>query len=186
MAMAMVRRRIAGYAKGKKKRAPVPRRSEPNEEMVGEQAVRMYSPMAAVGRTIAPKPWWHGIWKSLAIGSGVIVGCVLAFAVIKSPTRSYADTAAERRDYPRSAVLPHSRVVGAVEARRGETGVTGAKEDAGSREIVLSNRAAPTDMSFQATAYVRKKVYLPEISGNCVVGNGSQDMGECLRRQVGE
>lgn len=197
MAMAMVRRRFAGYVKIKgKKKAPLPRRtSSPpsaDEPMVGgEAAVRVYAPMAAVGRGVEAKPWWHGLWKPLAIGSGVAVGCLIAFFVMKAPARSPAPTTVERPEYPRSVSLSHSRVVGASAARNGGAGPTGAGYVGGSDEVVLSNRAAQTDDSFRATGYVRKKVdlpekvYMPEISGSCVVKAGGGDIGECLRRQAG-
>lgn len=180
MAMAMVRRRIAGYAKVKKKRIPVPRKRDPNEEMVGEAAVRVYAPMAAVGRSVEIKPWWHGIWKPLAIGSGVATGCLIAFFVMKSPGRSDDYSSAQRPTPPRSASLPHARVVGASAARHVEATSAGT---GGSTEVVLSNRHAQTDESFRATGYARKKVYLPDISGNCS-GNGAQ-IADCLRQQAG-
>lgn len=184
MAMAMVRRRIAGYAKVKTKRIPVPRRprsSDPDEQMVGEEAiVRVYAPRAAVGRSVEAKPWWHGLWKPLAIGSGVAAGCLIAFFVMKSPDRSDDYSSAQRPEYPRSASLPHARVVGASAARHVEASSAGT---GGSTELVLSNRSAQTDDSFRATGYARKKVYLPDISGNCT-GSG-QEIAECLRRQAG-
>lgn len=181
MAMAMVRRRIAGYAKVKKKRIPVPRKRDPNEQMVGEEAVvRVYAPTAAVGRAVVAKPWWHGLWKPLAIGSGVAAGCLIAFFVMKSPGRSDDYSSAQRPEYPRSASLPHARVVGASAARRVEATSAGT---GGSTEVVLSNRRAQTDDSFRATGYARKKVYLPDISGNCT-GTGAQ-IAECLRQQAG-
>lgn len=184
MAMAMVRRRIAGYAKVKKKRIPVSRKRDPNEEMVGEAAVvRVYAPTAAVGRAVEAKPLWHGLWKPLAIGSGVAAGCLIAFFVMKSPGRSGDYSSAQRPEYPRSASLPHARVVGASAARHVEATSTGT---GGSAEVTLSSRRTQTDDSFRATAYARKKVYLPEISGNCVVtGAGARDIAECLR-QAGE
>ncbi len=185
MAMAMVRRRIAGYAKVKKKRIPVPRRKDPSEEMVGEAAVRIYAPMAAVGRSVEAKPWWHGIWKPLAIGSGVTAGCLIAFFVMKGPGGGDSSSrSAERNEYHRSVSLPHSRTVGAVEVRRG--GASFAGERAAPQEVVLSQRSAPSVESFRAAGYTRKKVYLPEISGNCTVGgSGAQDIAECLRQQAG-
>lgn len=185
MAMAMVRRRIAGYAKVKKKRIPVPRRMDPNEQMVGEEAVvRVYAPSAAVGRAVEAKPWWHGIWKPLAIGSGVTVGCLIAFFVMKAPGGDSSSRSAERNEYHRSVSLPHSRTVGAVEVRRG--GASFAGERAAPQEVVLSQRSAPSVESFRAAGYTRKKVYLPEISGNCTIGGGgAQDITECLRQQAG-
>jgi len=185
MAMAMVRRRIAGYAKVKRKRIPAPRRVDPNEQMVGEAAtVRVYAPRAAVGRSVVAKPWWHGIWKPLAIGSGVTAGCLIAFFFMKSPGGDSSSRTAERNEYHRSVSLPHSRVVGAVEVRRG--GASFAGERAAPQEVVLSQRSAPSADSFRASGYARKKVYLPEISGNCTVGgSGTQDIAECLRQQAG-
>lgn len=206
MAMAIVRRRFAGFVKVKaKKKAPLPRRPssstpDTNEQMVGDAAVvRVYAPRAAVGRAVEAKPWWHGLWKPLAIGGGVAVGCLIAFLIMKAPARSPSGSSVERPEYPRSVSLSHSRVVGAAAARNGAAGPTGAGHVGGSDEVILSNRAAQTDDSFRASGYVRKapeavdgvaaparaKVYLPEASGSCVVGGG-RDFGDCLRQQAGQ
>lgn len=189
MAMAMVRRRIAGYAKVKRKRPALPRRHDPNDQLVGEGA-RVYAPMAAVGRAVAPPPWWQKYAKPLGFGFLAIVGGLVALLIMKGPSRPAYDSSAERPEYPRSASLSHSRVVGAVAARSGGPAMAGARSGdhlGGSNEVVLSNRATPSEDSFRATGYARKKVFLPDISGNCTVtGSGGKDIGECLRQQAGE
>jgi hypothetical protein len=186
MAIAMVRRRIAGYAKVKRKRAPLPKKSNGPDDgpMVGE-AVRVYAPMAAVGRSGAPRSQWQKLWKPVFFGSGLLVGCIVAFLVMKSPSRSYSP-APERQDYPKTSPLSASRVVGASAARRSgpTTSSNGQGNVGGGEMVVLVNRNAPTDDSFRAGAYVRQKVFLPNASGDCVVSGGSDDIGDCLRRQA--
>lgn len=188
MAIAMVRRRIAGYAKVKRKRAPLPKKSGPDDgPMVGE-AVRVYAPMAAVGRSGAPRSQWQKLWKPMVLGTGLLVGCIVAFMVMKSPSRSYS-AGVERQDYPKTSPLSASRVVGASAARRsGQSAGGNAPGNVGGGEmVVLVNRNAPTDDSFRAGAYVRQKVFLPNVSGDCVVtGNGARDIDECLRPRAAE
>lgn len=188
MAMAMVRRRIAGYAKVKRKSAPLPKKSGPADgPMVGDE-VRVYAPLAAVGRTGAPRSTWQKLWKPVVIGSGLLVGCIVAFMVMKSPTRAYSG-GVERQDYPKSSSLSASHVVGASAARRSGAAPSsnGQGNLGGGEMVVLVNRTAPTDASFRASAYVREKVFLPNVSGDCVVGgNGARDINDCLRQQGGE
>lgn len=190
MAIAMVRRRIAGYAKVKRKRAPLPKKSHGPEDgpMVGETTVRVYAPMAAVGRSVPRQSAWQRLWKPAVLGSGLLIGCIVAFMSLKSPARTSYSTA-ERQDYPKTASLSASRVVGASAARRGGQSAGGnAPGNVGGGEmVVLVNRNAPTDDSFRAGAYVRQKVFLPNVSGDCVVtGNGARDIDECLRQRAAE
>lgn len=185
MAMAMVRRRIAGYAKVKKKRVPLPKKSGPADgPMVGD-AVRVYAPLAAVGRSGASRSRWQTLWKPVVIGASLLVGCIVAFMVMKSPSRSYPP-AYERQDYPKTSALSASRIVGASAARRsGSASSNGQGNVGGGEMVVLVNRGVPTDDSFRASAYVREKVFLPNVSGDCVVG-GALDINDCLRQQRGE
>lgn len=185
MGIAMVRRRIAGYAKVKgkaKPRAPLPpRKKAEDEEMVGE-AARVYTPMAAVApRQLPPRSWWQKAWKPAAGSVGVLLCCGFAYFVLNSSSRSSYDYSAEAVQYPRTSsasagVSSVSRRSGQASAYPGNNVATG--------NIVLSNRSTPTDESFRATAYVRKKVSLPNLSGDCVVkASGGLDIGECLRQQ---
>lgn len=187
MAMAMVRRRIAGFAKIKRKRVPLPKKTDPNAAMVGGEA-RVYSPMAAVGRPVVRKSFWQVYGKLTLAGIVVLIACIVAFATMRSPSRPNYDVTADRQDYPKTASASRSRIVGAVATRSGgQAADDGRLSGIGGGEMVLlTNRAAQTDDSFRASAHVRK-VFLPEISGNCVVtGSGSRDIGECLRQQAGE
>ena len=185
MGMAMVRRRIAGYAKvkGRKPRPPLPLRQD-DWEMVGERA-RPYVPMVALGpRPAPPRSWWQKAWKPFASSVGVLLCCGFAYIVFNSSSRpSYRD-ATEAAQYPRTASA--SSGVSSSPRRSGRTSSYPGNEGAPDT-IVLSNRSTPTDESFRASAYVRKKVSLPNISGDCVVkGSGSRDIGECLRQQGGQ
>lgn len=189
MSMSMVRRRVAGFAKVKrKKQPPAPRPGAAQQAGSGE--VRVYAPSAAVGRAVAPKAWWQGLLKPLGIGSGLALAGLATFVIINSPSRPASAATTERYEYPRSASLPHSRVVGAAAARTGGPAFAGAKEEGpgGGREmVVLVHRGPQTAESFRAAAYTRKKVDLPDgkiyvtaTSGECVVGAGGS-LGDCLR-----
>lgn len=180
MGMAMVRRRIAGYAKvTRKPRAPLPKRKK-DDELVGEQA-RPSAPMAAFNpRKAQPKTWWQKALKPAAIALTLLLGAGLAYLVLKSPARPAYDYSADTAQYPRT---PSSAAMSAAARRSGHTFGTSSSEG-GTDGVVVSNRSTPTDDSFRASGYVRKKVLLPNISGECVVkGNGTRDIGDCLRRQ---
>lgn len=184
MGMSMVRRRIAGYAKvdpRKKKHAPLPRRkSDPNEEMVGEEAVVSQPFMAAPRPRPEPtrlerakKPILGAVAALLALGIGFAV-----FGGFGSSGRSYAEAA---REYDRA-----SQAQAATTPRRGTAVAQEYPGNGGAvAPVSLADRALPTDESFRATAYVRKKVNLPNASGECVIREGARDFGECLRRQGG-
>lgn len=183
MGVSMVRRRIAGYAKVKgKPRAPLPQRKK-SDEMVGEPA-RPHTPMAAFApRQLPPKTWWQKAWKPVVGALGVLACCGFAYFVVNSSSRTSYDYSADSAQYPRTTSSSSSM---SSAARRGGQaaaypGSTGAPEN-----LVLSNRSTPTDESFRASAYARKKVSLPNISGDCVVKGGSLDIAECLRRQGGQ
>jgi hypothetical protein len=185
MAMAMVRRRIAGYAKVKRKRVPLPKKNSAAEEQMVGEAVRVYAPMAAVGRPLAQRSAWQRLWKPSVIGFGLLIGCIAAFMAMKSPARYSYAPAVERQDYPKTASVSASRIVGASSARRAQSG-SGGTGYVGDDAVVLSNRSAPTDESFRAGAYIRQKVFLPNVSGECVVTGSGGDIGECLRQQAGK
>lgn len=188
MGMSMVRRRIAGYAKvdpRKKKHAPLPRRkSNPDDDvMVGEEAV-VSQPFMAVSPRPRPeptlmerarKPILGAVAALVALGLGLAV-----FGGFGSSGRSYADAA---REYDRA-----SQTQAATTPRRGNAVAQEYPGNGGAvAPVSLADRALPTDASFRATAYVRKKVNLPNASGECVIrgGEGARDFGECLRRQGG-
>ena len=144
--------------------------------------------MAAVGRPVVRRPFWQTYWKPTVGGIVAVIACIVVLATIKSPSRSNYDVTADRQDYPKTASASRSRIVGAAATRSG--GRAADRSDSGGNgggETVLqTNRSVQTDDSFRASAHVRR-VYLPEISGNCVVtGSGSRDIGECLRQQAGE
>ncbi|CAG0963784.1 hypothetical protein RHDC4_00853 [Rhodocyclaceae bacterium] len=186
MGMSMVRRRIAGYAKAdprKKKHAPLPKRkSDPNEEMVGEEAV-VSQPFMAVSPRPRPAPTLMEKARKPILGAvAALVALGLGLAVFGGfgTGRSYADAA---REYERA-----SQVQASTTPRRGNAVAQEYPGNGGAvAPVSLADRALPTDESFRATAYVRKKVNLPNASGECVIrgGEGARDFGECLRRQGG-
>lgn len=184
MGMSIVRRRIAGYAKAdprKKKHAPLPRRkSDPNEEMVGEAAVER-APFMAVSPRARPEPTWMERARMPVLGAVaalVVLGLGLAiFGSFGQPT--YADVAREydRASQTQASTTPRRSAAVAQEYPGNGGAIV---------PVSLADRSLPTDESFRATAYVRKKVNLPNISGECVIkGDGAKDFGECLRRQQG-
>ena len=180
MSMSMVSRRVAGYRKGKRKSmAPPPPRAA-QEESLRESAQR-FAPFAV--RAAPPTGFWSqkSLLKGMALLGGAIVCGGLAYFVLKeggnaSSSSAYAPPARTEFAAARPPSDPSFRRQSRVSVSAG--GQTPAHSVAG------ADRALPTDNSFLATAYVRKKVSLPNISGVCVVkGNGSIDVAECLRRQ---
>lgn len=182
MGISMVRRRIAGYAKvnprSKKKHAPLPKRSE-DDVMVGEaaavQQVFMAAPRRQPERTLLEKAWkpiGGAVAALLVLGLGLVM-----FGGVGGSGRTYADAA---REYDRGTQVQAStpRRTGPTQEYPGNGGAVA--------PISLADRSLPTDESFRATAYVRKKVNLPNISGECVISGGNaKDFSECLRRQGG-
>lgn len=167
--------------KTRKPRVPLPRRPSPSDEMVGEQAKPFVFLGGTVPRAVPASPWWQKALRPAAIALGVLVCGACAYFLANQSSRPSYDRGAETRASAASSTSGGARPsrvrIAQSSAYPGGDSVV--------EPIVLSNRAAPTDASFRATAYVRKKVSLPNISGNCVVSDsGSRDIGECLRRQL--
>lgn len=185
MAVSMVRRRIAGYVKAnprsKKKHAPLPKRSE-EETMVGEAAIVSRPFVAPVRRP--PPTFFERAWKPAAGVLGALLALTIGILIFNSPGRSssyssYRETTTSPapQSYTGPGTSPR-RNGGAAQEYPGNGGAA--------PPISLADRALPTDESFRATAYVRKKVNLPNISGECVISGGNaKDFGDCLRRQGG-
>ena len=175
MGMTIVRRRVVGYVKKTRKpHVPLPRKRD-TDEMVGERA-KPFRPLAAF---VSKKPdrdgWWRRAWKPAALLAGIVAGAALIYSLAGS---LHPASSSDRSVARVSAPAPSSSL------RNNSKAVAYPNDQAGVVEVQLSNRALPTDESFLATAYVRRKVSLPNISGNCVVtGDGSRSIGECLRQQ---
>lgn len=188
MGMSMVRRRIAGYAKAdprKKKHAPLPRRksSSPDDDvLVGEEAVES-RPFMAVSPRPRPEPTLLGrTWKPA-------VGAVAALLLIGVGYFVFGGSGYDRSysSYREASSSPARSYSGQGSApRRGAAPQEYPGNGGAAAPVSLADRALPTDESFRASNYVRKKVNLPNISGECVIkGDGAKDFGECLRRQGG-
>lgn len=177
MGMAIVRRRVVGYAKLKRKRPAPPPRREASEAMVGE-AAKPSRPFAAP-KPPPPASWWQKAWKPAAVSIGALLAIGLTLLVAGSPagsraSASYADTA--------------SSAPGNLPRKGGGHKFDYPAVAAAGESASPSGRALQTDESFLASAYVRKKPVAPRASasGDCVVkGGGSRDVAECLRRQGG-
>lgn len=176
-----VSRRLVYVKRTKNPHAPLPRKKPQAEAdpMIGEKA-KPFAMLAAAPRPQAKEAGWLKFVKPALLVSGIAAfGGV--FAMMGGGTKSYSDTS--------SAEV---RTVTAAATRRPAAPSQAAKASAypGAQESVtpvLSQRAAPTDQSFLQTAYVRKKVSLDDISGNCTVkGGGSRDVADCLRRAAGQ
>lgn len=180
MSMTLVSRRVIPPSRKapQKRQAPPPPRREESGDMVGERA-KPFAAFAAPRRPPPPQTWWQKALKPAAISLGVLVSCGFAYILYKaSPTPSSGNNT----DFAAYSGATTSGG-GAAARRAGRAGVYPGNEGA-MAPIDLSARTGLTDESFLATAYVRRKVSLPNISGNCVVtGNGSRDVGECLRQQ---
>jgi hypothetical protein len=119
--------------------------------------------------------------KPTAIFVGVAALGGAVYLIGKSRPPSYDDSPA-REVRSMASSLP-SRATPALPRAARATDHAGAQER--TEPVVLSQRAAPTDESFLATAYVRKKVSLPHLSGECTVsGGGSRDVAACLRQMA--
>lgn len=188
MSMAMVSRRFAGYAK-KGKGKPRPRvvrqpTVKDKDDLVGDEARPQRAMAAFVPRQLPPTAWWQKAWKPAAISVGLLACCWFAFVVVNSSNQSSSNYAADSRSY--SSASPSSM---GISSRRGGQAAAYPGNTGATESIVLSDRSTPTDESFRATAYVRKKVSLPNkvslshMSGECVVkGGGVEDIVECLRK----
>lgn len=166
--------------KTRKPRVPLPRRPSPSDEMIGEEAKPFVFHGGTVPRPVTVGPWWQKALRPAAISLGVLVCAAGAYFLSSQTSRSSYDRGTEAR----AAAASSSVGAGRSRVRIAQSSAYPGGE-AAVEPVVLSNRAAPTDESFRATAYVRKKVSLPNISGNCVVGeSGGRDIGECLRRQM--
>jgi hypothetical protein len=180
MGMAMVRRRIAGYAKVKGKPRPPQRKDA--VEMARERA-RPSAPMVAFApRQLPPRSWWQKALMPVAGSVGVLVCCGFAYLVFNSANLPSYDYSAETAQYPRTSSSSSSM---ASSPRRSGQAAAYPGNNEGTGNPVLSNRSTPTDESFRASVYAHKKVSLPKIlSGDCVIkAGGDLDIGECLRRQ---
>lgn len=188
MGMSMVRRRIAGYVKAnprsKKKHAPLPRRRDDSDDevMVGEAAVES-RPFMAVSPRRQPEPTLlQKAWKPVVGALAALLVAGVGFLVFGGS--GYERSYSSYRETARSSPAPSQ--AGAGSAPRRAAGQEYPGNGGAAPPVSLADRALPTDESFRATAYVRKKVDLPNISGNCVIrGDGARDMDECLRRQGG-
>lgn len=187
MALSMVRRRVAGYTKARPKHRPRAPQREPrdDEQMVGEQA-RPAAPMSAMGARRAPSrssPWQKAA-KPATVAAGILLFCGIAFVALKDTVRF----ASGYRAAGESSHAAASSGAG-LSSRRGGQSSEYPRGSADTVEVVLSNRSAPTDESFLAAGYARKKAVLPAaadsgVSGECVVkGGGVADINECLRQQ---
>jgi len=182
MSMSMVSRRVVGHTKGKRKSAAPAHQSLGAGEMIGERAPKFVPMMAGA----APKPA-AGIWsqKSLLKGLAMLVGALLCASLAYFVFKGRSDTS---RDRTEQAELQVSRAASPAAAspmhrRPGRPAVSAGGQDV-SQNPALAERSGLTDTSFLATAYVRKKVALPNISGVCTVkANGAIDVEDCLRRQ---
>lgn len=193
MGVSMVRRRIAGYAKVKPKpRAPAPRRNDDdNEQMVGERP-KPSAPLAAFAVRQAPqRTWWQKAGKPIAIAAGILVLCGVAFMALKD-TVQFASGYSTSANSNSSASSSSAHSGADSSPRRGGQSSAYPDGHAGAEEVVLSNRSIPTDESFLAAGYARRKVALPKaapsgapgMTGECVVtGGGITDINECLRQQ---
>ncbi|MDD5247368.1 MAG: hypothetical protein PHY45_00185 [Rhodocyclaceae bacterium] len=181
MGTTMVTRRIVGYVKAKKSKIPqasLPRQPS-SDEMAGDQAKSFVPRIAPAPRQPSPYAGWRKFLKSTAIVVGVVVCGALAYWIGKArpPSYDYADTSDTRTivtSMPSRAAFASSRAPSAAD----QPGMPERTE-----AVVQSRRAASTDESFLAAAYVRRKASLSKLSGVCnVQGSGSRDLDECLRR----
>lgn len=183
MSMTLVSRRVVGYVKGKpkakaRKRPQAP--PEPSEKVIGGPA-RPFTPFAVHKAVAVPaQNWWLRSWRPAALSIGALLCCAFAFYAM----RDLVGPSAERSARSATVTTTQSRAVGTSSSRQGaRSAAVYPGNDTHTGEVVLSQRSLPTDESFRATAYVRKKA-LPNISGTCVVrGSGARDIGDCLRRQ---
>lgn len=177
MSMTMVSRRVMNIKvkRTSKPRVPLPRRST-SDEMVGEKA-KPFVMRAAAPRVEAPRAWWQKAIKPAAICAGILVCAGFGYLLSNASSRSSYERTTEVRSAPVPTV--------SFGRQRGVTLADGMPGQAISENIALSNRPTPDERSFRASGYVRSKVALPNISGNCVVRDrGEQDVGACLRRQM--
>lgn len=149
--------------------------------MVGEPA-RHFAPLSV---HVAPKPqatgWMQQRWvKGMAMLVGAIACSGLGYLVFKATGASSDEPVRTER----AASRTHAIYEAEPTYRRPPRVTVSSGGQAIPEHPAQTERATLTDSSFLATSYVRKKVSLPNISGNCVVkGNGALDVGECLRRQ---
>jgi hypothetical protein len=181
MTMTTVSRRVAGFAKVKKAakpHAPMPRRDTPN--VMGGRRTTPVVTVPVERKEAIQRTWWQRAAKPVGMAIGALACCGCIFVVATAKPAATGTLYAYRADSESAPVTAPSR---AAQTSTGASLYSGS--DAPQQEIVLSNRSTPTDESFLASAYVRRKVSLPNISGNCVVtGSGSRDVGECLRQQM--
>lgn len=190
---------VVRVPKGKlKRKAPECERPQSGtEQMVGE-AGRGFVPLAThAPEAVVEKAWWQKSWRPVvmllvfatagglfASGAMFLLGKVAP--ELSSKETNYVDIGIKSRksahtasQSPLSAPTPQ---YGSVSSGSYTAGVSSA-----SSEGAIGSMSEPmlaSDESFMASSYVRRKVSLPNISGNCVVrGNGSIDVNDCLRRQ---
>jgi hypothetical protein len=168
-----VRRRLIFIKKTKNPHAPLPkRRRSSSDEMVGEKA-KPFAPLAAPARPVVREAGWRRFAKpALAAlgGVGLLVGGIVMVATSGPASRDYAEP--EIRSVVSRPAVTTVRVGNPT------------REDIA--PVAMMERPTPTDASFLASAHVRRKVSLPNISGNCKIGEGGQDMADCLRRAAAQ
>jgi hypothetical protein len=167
-----VRRRLIFIKKTRNPHAPLPkRRPSSSDEMVGEKA-KPFAPLAASSRPVIRKAGWQRFAKPTAIlvGIGLLAGGVAMVAMSGSASRDYAEP--EIRSVVSRPSVTTVRVGNPT------------REDIA--PVAVMERSTPTDASFLASAHVRRKVALPNISGNCMVGDGGHDVADCLRRAAAQ
>lgn len=182
MSMSTVRRRVVmvKVKKTHKPHVPLPRRST-SRELTGERAKPYVGFAAPAPRVAPPRTWWQKALMPAGIFFGALVCGGFAYAVINASTRpSYDRTARTAETAPASspARVSSPRVWGAQASS--DHGGRATSDYAAQRD----RAAVSSDDSFRASAYARKKAYLPNAAGDCAVqGRGSRDVGECLRQQ---
>ncbi len=181
MTMTVVSRRVVGFAKTKRKVVPQLPPKQASDELVGEPA----RPFAMLARRAVPdspkKNGWQRLWKPAAILIVAVACFGLAYYSITSSRSPLAEYSASN-ERPSHASSRHSG--SGMSMREGARSSGSSQVSERQVPVVLSERTLPTDDSFRATAYVRRKLSFPNISGVCVVkGSGSRDIGDCLRRQ---